>query len=143
MNDEGSKLIESLMSMLGDNPSEKVGQMLSALTQNADAQPPKTEAAADEKEEAQTETKSEEKEKHTAEESGSSGGFDPAMLFKLQAIMSQLGSCEADERSALLTAIRPFLSEERRPQIDQAIKLLKLTKLAKTAQEMDLFNGLL
>ena len=67
MNDEGSKLIESLMSMLGDNPSEKVGQMLSALTQNADAQPPKTEAAADEKEEAQTETKSEEKEKHTAE----------------------------------------------------------------------------
>ena len=135
MNDEGSKLIESLMSMLGDNPSEKVGQMLSALTQNADAQPPK--------EEAQTETKSEEKEKHTAEESGSSGGFDPAMLFKLQAIMSQLGSHEADERSALLTAIRPFLSEERRPQIDQAIKLLKLTKLAKTAQEMDLFNGLL
>ena len=140
MNDEGSKLIENLMSMLGDNPSEKVGQMLSALTQNADTQPPKAETEAELTEGA--ETKTEDKAETSQEATGSAGGFDPAMLIKLQAMMSQLGSREADERSALLTAIRPFLSEERQPQIDRAIKLLKLTKLAQTAQEMDLFNGL-
>ena len=32
MNEEGNKLLESLMGALGDNPSEAIGQMLSALS---------------------------------------------------------------------------------------------------------------
>ncbi len=140
MNEEGSQLLESLMHMLGENPSEKVGQMLSALTQNSTAASPQSddaEAAEDVRPRPVTETGS----KPT--DDNMTGGFDPAMLLKLQRLMGQLDSREADERSALLTAIRPFLSEERRPQIDRAIKLLKLTRLARVAQEMDLFNGLL
>ena len=34
MSDDGSKLLESLMGSLGDNPAETIGQMLSALSKN-------------------------------------------------------------------------------------------------------------
>lgn len=140
MNEEGSQLLDSLMQMLGDNPSEAVGQMLAALTQGGD------EKTAVEKEAASPMTVETSKtdDAITSEPKGNaSGGLDPAMLLKMQSLMTQLNSGETDERSALLTAIRPFLSEEHRPQIDRAIKLLKLTRLAQTAQEMNLFNGLL
>lgn len=140
MNEEGSQLLDSLMQMLGDNPSEAVGQMLAALTQSGDEKAAEgTKAVSPATEEA-----SKTDEPLTAEPKGNaSGGLDPAMLLKMQSLMTQLNSGETDERSALLTAIRPFLSEEHRPQIDRAIKLLKLTRLAQTAQEMNLFNGLL
>ncbi|MBR7163986.1 MAG: hypothetical protein IKD21_03360 [Clostridia bacterium] len=121
MNEDSNKLLEGLMSALGDNPSETIGQMLSALSAST-----------------------EEKEHHVEpEHDKEESGFDFDMLLKLQGIMGQLSGDEKDERSALLCALRPFLSEERRPHIDQAIKLLKLSSLAKTAQEMDLFKNLL
>ncbi len=122
MSDDSSKLLESLMGALGDNPSETLGQMLSALSGGT-----------------QKPQEGEEK----PQDAGTGGGFDLDMLMKLQSLMGQLNQNESDERSALLSAIKPFLSEERRPQIDQAIKLLKLSKLAQTAQEMDLFKNLL
>ena len=125
MGEDGSKLLENLMGMLGDNPSETLGQMLSVLSGGK----------ADNQE--QTAEGSENK------ENASAGQFDPSVLFKIQGLMGQFNQNEADDRSALLAAIRPFLSEERRPQVDQAIKFLKLSKLAKTAQEMDLFKDLL
>ena len=121
MSDDGSKLLESLMGALGDNPSEKIGQMLSSLTASQDAAEPE--------EQQQTEN--------------TDGGIDFEMIMKLQGLMGKLSGGENDERSALLCALKPFLSEEKRPQVDQAIKLLKLSSLAKTAQEMDLFKNLL
>lgn len=120
MGEEGNKLLESLMGALGENPSETLGQMLSAFSGEQ----------AENKEEDGTEKKTE-----------GGGGFDPSLLLKLQGLMGN--QHQADERSALLLAIRPFLSEERRPQVDQAVKLLKLSQLAKTAQEFDLFKNLL
>ncbi|MBR5236225.1 MAG: hypothetical protein IKW06_02475 [Clostridia bacterium] len=122
MAEDGSKLLENIMGMLGDNPTEKLGEMLSALTENN---------SEEKKEEPKTETHD------------TIGTFDPAMLLKLQSLMGQLNNQNKDERSALLYAIKPFLSEERRPQIDQMIKFLRLSSLAKTAQEMDLFKELL
>ncbi len=122
MAEDGSKLLENIMGMLGDNPTEKLGEMLSALTVN------------------NSEEKKDDKE---AESHDAIGAFDPSMLLKLQGLMGQLNNQNEDERSALLHAIRPFLSEERRPQIDQMIKFLRLSSLAKTAQEMDLFKELL
>lgn len=120
MNEEGNKLLESLMGALGDNPSEAIGQMLSALS----------DSTADNKEE-EVETN----------QKGEGGGFDPSMLLKLQGVIGNAG--QTDERSTLLQALRPFLSEEKRPQIDRAIKLLQLSQLAKTAQDLNLFNHLL
>ena len=112
------------MGILGDNPSEKLGQILSGLSGNVQ----ETESEENVLEEVHSET---------------SSSFDPAMLLKMQSLMGQLILKDSDERCALLTAIRPFLNAERQPQVDQAIKLIKLTKLAKTAQDMDLFKGLL
>ncbi len=119
MNEDASKLLENLMGALGDNPAETIGQMLSSLPANA-------------------EEKEDEKEGN-AQKEGS--GFDPSLLFKLQGLMGNQN--QQDERSALLLALRPFLSEERRPQVDQAIKMLRLSQLAKTAQELELFKNLL
>jgi len=119
MNEDANKLLENLMGALGDNPAETIGQMLSSIPANG-------------------EEKEDEKEDRT-KETGS--GFDPSILFKLQGLMGNQN--QHDDRSALLLALRPFLSEERRPQVDQAIKMLRLSQLAKTAQELELFKNLL
>ncbi|MBE7036294.1 MAG: hypothetical protein E7403_03260 [Ruminococcaceae bacterium] len=120
MGEDSTELVDKLMAMLGDNPTETVGKMLSALS--------------DSKTEGENEDDTEE---------GSGIGFDPALLIKLQGLMGELGNSEQDKSSALLSAIKPFLSDEKKPKVDQAIKLLKLSRIAKTAQDLDLFKGLL
>jgi len=124
MSEDSNQLLESILGALGDNPSEKIGQMLSALS-----------GSQGEEERPKEETKE--------SETDLFGGLDFDMLMKLQGVMSQLSGQDDDKRSALLHAIKPFLSEDRRPQIDRALKLLKLSQLAKTAQELDLFKNLL
>lgn len=53
-------------------------------------------------------------------------GFDPA---KLMGILSSLSGKGPDDRSALLLALKPHLSPERRDRVDRAVKLLKLASL--------------
>ena len=120
MSDESNKLLEGLINALGENPSETLGQILSGLSENKESAEEKTQPKG-------TQT--------TAP--------DLDMMMKLGGMMSQLGNQSTDERSALLSALKPFLSEERKPQIDRAIKLLKLSQLAKTAKDLDLLNNLL
>lgn len=121
MSDDGGKLLESLMGMLGENPEEKIGAMLSALSSNDNS-----EKTNDEK-----------------KDSGEESGFDISMLLKLQNIMGMMEGGADDERSALLYALKPFLKSERHTDVDRAVKLLKLSKLAKVAQELELFKNLL
>ncbi len=52
------------------------------------------------------------------------------------------GIQESDSRAALLSSLKPFLSEERRPKIDSAIRLLKLAKMAEAAGKSDLLKDL-
>ncbi len=122
MNEDNNNLLENVMGMLGENPAEKINQMLSALS-----------------------SKNEHNEDEPKEEKDDNpfGQMDLDMILKMQSLMSHLSQDKPDERSALLSAIRPFLSEERRPQIDQMIKLLKLSQLAQVAGEMDIFKNLL
>ncbi len=61
-------------------------------------------------------------------------------VTKIASLLS--GAREDDSRAALLSALKPFLSEERRPKIDSAIRLLKLAKMAETAGKSDLFKEL-
>lgn len=124
MNEETNKLIENVMSALGDNPAETLSQMLSSLTDKTD--------------------NSDESPKETGESAPQNDlGIDPSMLLAIQGLLNQSNNHEKDDRSALLSALKPFMSEDRRPQIDRAIKLLHLSKLAKTAQELNLFKELL
>jgi len=118
MNDEGNKLLENLMSALGDNPQEAIGQMLSAFSDNVNEQ-------------AEIQENSEKKEEK----------FDTSLLLGLQSLVGSDG--QPDKRSALLMALRPFLSETRQPMLDQALKLLKLSKFAQTAKELDFLKNLL
>ena len=45
------------------------------------------------------------------------------------------------DETALLSALRPFLSEDRRRKLDRAVKLARLAAIASIAQEMGVFGG--
>ena len=56
-------------------------------------------------------------------------GIDAASLAKITGIMTKLKSAGDDNRTALLNALKPHLSEERRKKVDTAVKLLRLIEL--------------
>lgn len=45
------------------------------------------------------------------------------------------------DETALLNALRPFLSSDRQRKLDRALKLARLASLASIAQEMGVFGG--
>lgn len=51
-------------------------------------------------------------------------GIDPAMLMKLSSIMASMN--KKDNRSELISALKPHLSPTKRKKADEAIQLLKL-----------------
>ncbi len=127
MADDNSQLLNSLMGMLGDHPEEKINAVLNSLTgkQGGDS--------------AQTQQEPDAAASSSNPLSGQGGLPDLSMLMKMQGILSQLGGSN-DDRTNLLLAIKPFLSEARKPHVDRTLQLLKLTKLAETAKEMDLLK---
>lgn len=63
-------------------------------------------------------------------------------IGKIISLAGQLGgSCES-KYSALLFALKPYLKEERQTKLDRAIRISKLSKLAKTAIESGLIGEL-
>lgn len=70
---------------------------------------------------------------------GAAGGFDPAglgidaeTLGRISHLLSS-GSTQNREEQALLSAMRPYLSEKRRGKMDRAMKLAKLARIARLA----------
>ncbi len=55
-------------------------------------------------------------------------------------VVSQLNSNEDNERTRLLTALRPYLSEKRQAKADNAVKILKLLELWPLIKESGLFK---
>lgn len=127
MADDNSQLINTLMGMLGDNPQEKINAVLNSLSVGAEqTAQPSAQAKSDEN--------------TNAESSADPSSLpDLSKLLKMQGLISQLGGSN-DERAHLLMALKPFLSSERKPHVDRALQLLKLTKLAEAAKEMDLLK---
>lgn len=63
------------------------------------------------------------------------------MTSMMSGLMPLMGSLrQEDDTTRLLSAIRPFLSEERREKLDKAQKLLKMMKLLPLLREMNLFD---
>jgi hypothetical protein len=60
------------------------------------------------------------------------GGLDPGLL---QIGMGLMQSCqgEDDRNAALLTALRPFLKEDRRAKLDRALQIARVTRLIRVA----------
>jgi len=67
-------------------------------------------------------------------DSGSSQlrGIDPKILGIAMKVMSAYNA-EDNDRANLLAALRPFVRKERYAKLDQAIKISKITRAARTA----------
>ena len=115
MDDEKSKLIDTLAEAITSNPQAEA--MFNALMPDEP-----------------------EGDNSSKNNESSNNNFDASSFIKIQGMMSALKSADEDDRSRLLLAIKPFLREERRPQVDSAIKLLKIASLLKLAGELDLFK---
>ena len=87
----------------------KIGQMMAALGMNESAAPPPAEPPAAE----------------TAP--------DLSGLLRLAPLMSQLG--KDDENTALLKALRPYLSGDKERRLDETMKLMRLLKVLPMLRE--------
>ncbi len=116
MDDEKSKLIDALASAISSSPQTEA--LFNALVPDEET----------------------DKEEKASKSKNDGSSLDLSILLKLSQMMSGLKHTEDDDRSRLLWAIKPFLSEDKRDAVDSAIKLLKLTSLLKLARELDLFK---
>ena len=60
------------------------------------------------------------------------GQLDPKMLQAGMEVIRQIQSTE-DRNTALLTALRPFLREEKQARLDRAMQIARMTKLIRAA----------
>ena len=61
--------------------------------------------------------------------------FDAQMLSNVFSLLNQYNSVD-DQRAVLLTALRPFLKEQRYAKIDRAIQIAKLSRIIRYALEL-------
>ncbi len=54
-------------------------------------------------------------------------------------MLSSLGGMVNDDRTRLLMAIKPFLSEKRAPYMDSALTILKFASMGKLGKDLKLF----
>lgn len=113
---ENDNLLESLMGMLGDNPQEKISQIIGSLSSQS------SNALAEEREEKSTQD------------------IDIGTLLKLKSAFSTGGN--EDDNTRLLSAIKPFLNDKRKPQVDSLLKILKIANVAQKAGGMDILKNL-
>lgn len=116
MASESDKLLENIKAMLGDNPEETVSRLLGSLSLNTPNTPPS-------------------KEQSEAE----SSPLDVSAILKLQ---NALNGGNEDDSTRLLAAIKPFLNDRRKPQVDKLLKILKLANVAQKAGGADLLKNL-
>lgn len=67
-------------------------------------------------------------------------GIDPAMISKIMELLSEYNA-DGDRRINLLSAIRPFLRQEDGFHIERAIRIVKLSHVAKSLFENFLKSG--
>lgn len=63
----------------------------------------------------------------------SGGGIDPRLLSMAAKLAGAYSEAGDDRRVALLTALRPFVKEERHAKLDKAIQIARLTRVVRTA----------
>ena len=61
--------------------------------------------------------------------------IDPRLVNGIFSLLNQYNSND-DQRAALLSALRPFVKEQRYAKIDKAIQIAKLSRVARAALEM-------
>jgi len=71
-------------------------------------------------------------ETESGENTPSAPAIPPALLSKLSGGIN-------DDRTRLLMAIKPFLSEKRAPYMDSALTILKFASIGKLGKDLNLF----
>ena len=66
------------------------------------------------------------------------GGIDPSMVARIMPLLKEYQS-GSDEKTALLGALRPFLSESRQGKVERAIQITRLSRVIRGS--MRLFRG--
>ncbi len=61
-------------------------------------------------------------------------------IGKVMSILGRLKSTGNDERTRLLLALKPHLSEKRRERVDRAVKILKLLDMLPLLQDSGVMN---
>ncbi len=67
---------------------------------------------------------------------GGLGSLDPKLLSAAAGLIGQFNSGADDQRVALLTALRPFVKEQRYAKLDKAIQIAKLSRLIRSGLEL-------
>ena len=64
------------------------------------------------------------------------GGLDPNMLSAAAGLLGQFNGGDDDRRVALLTALRPFVKEQRYARLDKAIQIARLSRLIRSGLDL-------
>lgn len=77
------------------------------------------------------------------EDKGGEDSFDinPEMIMKITGALSSLKTDDKDV--TLLRAIKPFISDERKHKVDEAVKILKLLSLLPLLKDSGFLGGIL
>ena len=86
---------------------------------------------------------SENEKKETENDESVFGIPDSSELMSIMSIVSKLNTKNDDSRTALLTALKPHLSEPKREKVDTAIKILRLLELLPVLKESGVLGKLL
>lgn len=70
------------------------------------------------------------------------GAEDLSEVKKIMSLVSRFKNQKEDNRTRLLLALKPMLSDEKAKRIDGAVKLLKIIDLLPLIKETDLFSNL-
>lgn len=127
MAEDNGELLNSLLGMLGDHPEEKISKALSSL-------------GLSEKTQAEDTSVQETPEVSSSSRDTPKGAEGLETLLGLQSLLASVQG--EDDRARFLSALKPFLSKEKQPKIDSALRLLRIAKMAEVAGKSDLLKDL-
>ena len=81
-----------------------------------------------------------EESKEKQQNAPSFSGFDFSSVSKIASLMSLFSSPKNDPRCELLYALKPLIGEEKRPKVDQAIKMMQIMAVLPKLKEMNILN---
>lgn len=67
------------------------------------------------------------------------GNIDAETIAKIGSIMSMLNNNSNDERVALINALKPLLSEQRRDKADEALKIIRMMEILPILKKQGIF----
>ena len=118
-------LLNSLKGMLGDNADEKINAVMNMLKSGGDK--PQQEVIKPDDDIIITDDKNSSQSAGNQSLPLTAEGIE--YLGKIKHIVDELGSAN-DQRSNLLMSLRPYMRDERKRSIDNAVKILNLSRLS-------------